>query len=63
MTTEPDERRDASTSFEVEREDQLEPDDLLEPDEIASRIRERLRTAIEEIDALTGLLECEEAEA
>ncbi len=38
-------------------------DDLLEPDEIASRIRERLRTAIEEIDALTGLLECEEAEA
>ena len=34
MTTGPDERRDGSTSFELEREDQPERDDLLEPEDI-----------------------------
>lgn len=34
MTTEPDERRDPSTSFEVERDDQPERDDLLEPEDV-----------------------------
>lgn len=34
MTTEPDERREASTSFELEREEQPERDDLLEPEEV-----------------------------
>jgi type I restriction enzyme M protein len=38
-------------------------DDLPEPDEIAALIRERLQTAMEEIDALTALLEGEEVEA
>jgi type I restriction enzyme M protein len=35
-------------------------DDLPEPDEIATRIRDRLQAALEEIDALSGVLECEE---
>ncbi|GEM_PF-3363379 len=34
MTTEPDERREPSTSFEVERDDQPERDDLLEPEDV-----------------------------
>ncbi len=34
MTTEPDERRDPSTSFEVERDDQPERDDILEPEDV-----------------------------
>ena len=34
MTTEPDERRAPSTSFEVERQEQPERDDLLEPEEV-----------------------------
>ena len=38
-------------------------DDLPEPDEIAALIRERLQTAMEEMDALTALLEGEEVEA
>ena len=38
-------------------------DDLTEPDEIAALIRDRLQTAMEEIDALTALLEGEEVEA
>jgi type I restriction enzyme M protein len=38
-------------------------DDLPEPDEIAALIRDRLQTAMEEIDALTALLEGEEVEA
>ena len=38
-------------------------DDLPEPDEIAALIRERLQTAMEEIEALTALLEGEEVEA
>jgi len=38
-------------------------DDLPEPDETAALIRERLQTAIEEIEALTALLEGEEVEA
>jgi len=38
-------------------------DDLPEPDEIAALIRDRLQTAIEEIEALTALLEGEEVEA
>jgi len=38
-------------------------DDLPEPDDIAALIRERLQTAMEEIDALTALLEGEEVEA
>jgi type I restriction enzyme M protein len=38
-------------------------DDLPEPDEIATRIRDRLQTAMEEMDALTELLEGEEVEA
>ena len=37
-------------------------DDLPEPDEIAVLIRDRLQTAIEEMDALTALLEDEEVE-
>jgi type I restriction enzyme M protein len=37
-------------------------DDLPEPDEIAMLIRERLQTAIEEMDALATLLEGEEVE-
>ena len=37
-------------------------DDLPEPDEVATLIRDRLQTAIEEIDALTALLEGEEVE-
>jgi len=37
-------------------------DDLPEPDEIAALIRERLQTAIEEMDILTALLEGEEVE-
>jgi type I restriction enzyme M protein len=37
-------------------------DDLPEPDEIAALIRERLQTAMEEMDALTALLEGEEVE-
>ena len=37
-------------------------DDLPEPEEIASLIRERLQTAIEEMEALTALLEDEEVE-
>ena len=37
-------------------------DDLPEPDEIASLIRERLSTALEEMDALSALLEGEEVE-
>ena len=38
-------------------------DNLPEPDEIAALIRNRLQTAMEEIDALTALLEGEEVEA
>ena len=38
-------------------------DELPEPDEIAALIRERLQTAMEEMDALTALLEGEEVEA
>jgi len=38
-------------------------DDLPEPDEIAALIRERLQTAMEEMDTLTTLLEGEEVEA
>jgi type I restriction enzyme M protein len=38
-------------------------DDLPEPDEIAGIIRERLQTALEEIDGLTALLEGAEVEA
>jgi len=34
VTTEPDERREPSTSFEVEREGQPERDDLLEPEDV-----------------------------
>lgn len=34
MTTEPDEHREPSTSFEVEREEQPERDDLLDPEEV-----------------------------
>ena len=34
MTTESDDRRASSTSFEVEREEQPERDDLLEPGEV-----------------------------
>lgn len=37
-------------------------DDLPEPDEIAAEIRSRLQIAIEEMDALTALLEGEEVE-
>jgi type I restriction enzyme M protein len=37
-------------------------DGLLEPDEVAGLIRERLQIALEEIDALTALLEGEEVE-
>lgn len=37
--------------------------DLPEPDVIAAQIRERLQTAIEEMDALTALLEGEEVES
>ena len=37
-------------------------DELPEPEEIASRIRERLSTALEEMDALTALLEGEGVE-
>jgi hypothetical protein len=33
-----------------------------EPEEIASQIRERLSTALEEMDALSALLEGEEVE-
>jgi type I restriction enzyme M protein len=35
-------------------------DELAEPDFIAAMIRERLATAMEEMDALTALLEGEE---
>lgn len=38
-------------------------EDLPEPDVIAAMIRERLATAMEEMDALTALLEVEEVEA
>jgi type I restriction enzyme M protein len=38
-------------------------DDLPEPDEIAALIRDRLQTAMKEIEALTALLEGEEVEA
>jgi type I restriction enzyme M protein len=38
-------------------------DDLPESDEIAALIRERLQTAMEEMEALTALLEGEEVEA
>jgi type I restriction enzyme M protein len=38
-------------------------DDLPEPDEIAALIRDRLQTAMEEMDELTALLEGEEVEA
>lgn len=38
-------------------------DALPEPDEIAALIRERLQTAMEEIDVLTALLEGEKVEA
>lgn len=34
MTTVPDERREPSTSFEVERDEQPERDDLLEPEDL-----------------------------
>jgi len=37
-------------------------DGLPEPDDVAALIRERLQTAIEEMDALTALLEGEEVE-
>jgi type I restriction enzyme M protein len=37
--------------------------DLIEPDEIAALLRDRLQTAMEEIDVLTALLEGEEVEA
>jgi type I restriction enzyme M protein len=37
-------------------------DDLPEPEEIATLIRERLQTAVEEMEALTTLLEGEEVE-
>ena len=37
-------------------------EDLPEPDEIAEAIRERLSTALEEMDALSALLEGEEVE-
>jgi type I restriction enzyme M protein len=37
-------------------------DDLPEPDEIAALVRDRLQTAMEEIDALAALLEGEEVE-
>jgi type I restriction enzyme M protein len=38
-------------------------DDLPEPEEITALIRERLQTAMEEMDALSVLLEGEEVEA
>ena len=38
-------------------------EDLPEPDEVAALIREHLRSALEEMDALTALLESEEVEA
>ena len=38
-------------------------ENLPEPDEIAGAIRERLSTALEEMDALSHLLEGEEVEA
>lgn len=43
-------------------DDQAGADELPEPDEIASQIRERLSTALEEMDALSALLEGEEVE-
>jgi type I restriction enzyme M protein len=37
-------------------------DELPEPEEIASQIRERLSTALEEMDALVGILEGDDNE-
>lgn len=44
-------------------DDSSSADELPEPDEIAAMIRERLSTALEEIDALAALLEGEEVDA
>jgi type I restriction enzyme M protein len=44
------------------KDDAHSADDLPEPDEIAALIRDRLQTAMEEMDALTALLEGEEVE-
>ena len=44
-------------------DDSHSADSLPEPDEIATLIRERLQTAMEEMEALTALLEGEEVEA
>lgn len=44
-------------------EDAANHEELPEPDEIAAMIRERLATAMEEMDALTALLNGEEVEA
>ena len=43
-------------------DDAQSAEDLPEPDEIAALIRERLTTALEEMDALSALLEGEEVE-
>jgi type I restriction enzyme M protein len=47
----------------LKEDDAHSADDLPEPDEIAALIRDRLQTAMEEMDALTALLEGEEVEA
>ena len=44
-------------------DDSHSAEDLPEPDEIAVLIRERLQTAMEEMEALTALLEGEDVEA
>ncbi len=46
----------------LQDDDVQSADDLPEPDEVAAMIRERLQTAMEEMEALTALLEGEEVE-
>jgi len=52
-----DERGDNLDISWLKDDDKAGPDELPEPEEIASLIRERLSTALEEMDALVGILE------